>query len=83
MKKRRNRSKRKNKISYRSIIASGILIVAFIIFISFAFSNNRNYEVIIIDEQGNEDKEKSRRVEFRIVTNSDEIINEIIEGYEQ
>ena len=55
MKKRRNRSKRKNKISYRSIITSGILIVAFIIFISFAFSNNRNYEVIIIDEQGNEE----------------------------
>lgn len=51
--------------------------------ISKITANGMSYSQMIFDEQGNEDKEKSRRVEFRIVTNSDEIINEIIEGYEQ
>ncbi|WP_195467939.1 OmpA family protein [Clostridium sp. D43t1_170807_H7] len=51
--------------------------------ISKITANGMSYSQIILDEQGNEDKEKSRRVEFRIITNSDEIINEIINEYEE
>lgn len=55
MKKRIKRRRKKKKVSYLSILASGILITVFIIFLSFAFSPQKSYDVVIIDQQGNEE----------------------------
>ena len=44
-------------------------------------SNGMSYSKRIFDENNVENKDASRRVEFRVITNSDEIINEIIENY--
>ena len=40
--------------------------------------NNR-----IINEDDTENKEASRRVEFRVITNSEETIDEIIDNYKE
>lgn len=44
-------------------------------------SNGMSYSKRIFDKNNVENKDASRRVEFRVITNSDEIINEIIENY--
>ncbi|OON98636.1 MAG: hypothetical protein ATN35_00750 [Epulopiscium sp. Nele67-Bin004] len=42
-------------------------------------ANGLSSSRIIVDEYGVEDKEKSRRVEFKLVTNSEDVINDLIE----
>lgn len=44
-------------------------------------ANGMSYSHRHYDKNGNEDKEKSRRVEFRVKTNSEEIISNIIMKY--
>ena len=53
--KKRFHKKRKNRKSYCSIIASGVLIALFILFLFSNFKDNKTYEVILINEQGNEE----------------------------
>lgn len=46
-------------------------------------ANGMSSSRVIPDENGNEDEDKSRRVEFRIITNAEDVIGEIIEkGFE-
>lgn len=45
-------------------------------------ANGMSYSKRIYDENGKEDFEKSRRVEFKVITNAEETINSIIENYE-
>ncbi|MGL6108448.1 OmpA family protein [Romboutsia sp.] len=44
-------------------------------------SNGMSYSKRLYDENNNEDKKSSRRVEFRVITNADETINEIVDEY--
>jgi outer membrane protein OmpA-like peptidoglycan-associated protein len=46
-------------------------------------ANGMSYSHRYFNENGEEDMEKSRRVEFKIRTNADKIISEIIEQYKE
>lgn len=42
-------------------------------------ANGMSSSRVILDENANEDEDKSRRVEFRIITNAEDVIGEILE----
>lgn len=46
----------------------------------YVTANGLSYSHRIFDQNGNEDEDKSRRVEFRILTNSEESMQNILEG---
>lgn len=46
-------------------------------------ANGMSYSKMIVNEDGSENREKSRRVEFKIITNSEEIISDIVEEYKK
>ena len=46
-------------------------------------ANGMSYSKRIYDENNNEDKDRSRRVEFKVITNSEETIESIIDEYEE
>ena len=46
-------------------------------------ANGMSYSKRIYDSNNNEDKDRSRRVEFKVITNSEETIENIIDKYEE